>query len=187
MRQLALAVLAALTATAVQADGVLNLYSSRHYDTDERLYADFEEMTGITINRIEGKADELIARMQAEGANSPADILLTVDTSRLERAKEAGILPPDAELQRMSRYCEVFKRNAMAGFSYHPKPYPDRVTLFRAAEQGPEVIDDPYNGWADFVAGGIEVCKVPGNHNSMFHPPQVEVLAQRLGELLLVP
>ena len=70
----------------------LNLYSSRHYDTDERLYSDFEEMTGITINRIEGKADELVTRMQAEGANSPADILLTVDTSRLERAKNLGLL-----------------------------------------------------------------------------------------------
>lgn len=70
----------------------LNLYSSRHYDTDERLYSDFTEQTGITINRIEGKADELIARMQSEGANSPADILLTVDTSRLERAKDAGVL-----------------------------------------------------------------------------------------------
>ena len=70
----------------------LNLYSSRHYDTDERLYTDFTEATGITINRIEGKADELIARMRAEGANSPADVLLTVDTSRLERAKDAGVL-----------------------------------------------------------------------------------------------
>ena len=70
----------------------MNLYSSRHYDTDERLYSDFTDLTGITINRIEGNADELIARMEAEGANSPADILLTVDTSRLERAKNAGVL-----------------------------------------------------------------------------------------------
>ena len=79
-------------ATAGYAEGELNLYSSRHYDTDERLYSDFTELTGITINRIEGNADELIARMVAEGRNSPADILLTVDTSRLERAKDAGIL-----------------------------------------------------------------------------------------------
>jgi len=82
-------------ATAVYAEshaGDLNLYSSRHYDTDERLYSDFTDLTGITINRIEANADELIARMQAEGANSPADILLTVDTSRLERAKQAGVL-----------------------------------------------------------------------------------------------
>lgn len=80
------------TASLAQANGELNLYSSRHYDTDERLYSDFTEATGITINRIEGNADELITRMQAEGANSPADILLTVDTSRLERAKDAGVL-----------------------------------------------------------------------------------------------
>ncbi|MTI45762.1 iron(III) transport system substrate-binding protein [Roseibium hamelinense] len=80
--------------SAALANGEVNLYSSRHYDTDERLYSDFEEATGIKINRIEGNADELIARMQAEGVNSPADVLLTVDTSRLERAKEAGVLQP---------------------------------------------------------------------------------------------
>lgn len=83
-----------ILAGVAQADGEVNLYSSRHYDTDERLYSDFEDMTGITINRIEGGADELIARMQAEGANSPADVLLTVDTSRLQRAKDAGVLQP---------------------------------------------------------------------------------------------
>lgn len=85
---------AALTAGtfAAYAEGEVNLYSSRHYDTDERLYSDFTEATGITVNRIEGKADELIARMQAEGRNSPADILITVDTSRLTRAKDAGVL-----------------------------------------------------------------------------------------------
>ncbi|MFV0512224.1 MAG: Fe(3+) ABC transporter substrate-binding protein [Jhaorihella sp.] len=83
-----------MAASASFAGGELNLYSSRHYDTDERLYTDFEDATGITINRIEGKADELSARMQAEGANSPADVLLTVDTSRLARAKEMGLLQP---------------------------------------------------------------------------------------------
>ena len=80
------------TAVPAFAEGEVNLYSSRHYETDERLYSDFTEKTGITVNRIEGKGDELIARMQAEGANSPADVLLTVDTSRLERAKSAGVL-----------------------------------------------------------------------------------------------
>ncbi|MEL7216480.1 MAG: extracellular solute-binding protein [Pseudomonadota bacterium] len=84
------AALLAIAAPAVAQE--LNLYSSRHYDTDERLYSDFEEMTGITINRIEGNADELLARIVAEGANSPADIYLTVDTVRLSRAKDAGIL-----------------------------------------------------------------------------------------------
>ncbi len=90
---LALAAATVLAGTcAATAEGEVNLYSSRHYDTDERLYSDFTEATGIKINRIEGKADELIARMQAEGANSPADILLTVDTSRLKRAADVGVL-----------------------------------------------------------------------------------------------
>lgn len=80
------------SSSAALAMGELNLYSSRHYDTDERLYSDFEEQTGIKINRIEGNADELMTRMAAEGVNSPADILLTVDTSRLERAKGMGLL-----------------------------------------------------------------------------------------------
>jgi len=92
MTRITLAALACTIAGTAAADGVLNLYSSRHYDTDEALYTDFEEATGITINRIEGNADELIARMEAEGENSPADILLTVDTTRLERAKDAGVL-----------------------------------------------------------------------------------------------
>ena len=89
---LAASAFAFLAPVAIAENGELNLYSSRHYDTDERLYSDFTEQTGITINRIEGNADELIARMIAEGANSPADVLLTVDTSRLERAKESGVL-----------------------------------------------------------------------------------------------
>jgi iron(III) transport system substrate-binding protein len=83
--------IAASTLTAAQAQE-LNLYSSRHYDTDERLYSDFTDATGITINRIEGDADELIARLAAEGANSPADVFLTVDTSRLQRAADMGLL-----------------------------------------------------------------------------------------------
>ena len=91
---LAALVSVAANATAAKAEGEVNLYSSRHYDTDERLYSDFTKHTGIKVNRIEGKADELIERMRAEGANSPADVLLTVDTTRLERAKDAGVLQP---------------------------------------------------------------------------------------------
>ncbi|MDV7141616.1 extracellular solute-binding protein [Tropicimonas sp. TH_r6] len=91
---LILAGLLGATALPALADGELNLYSSRHYDTDDRLYSDFEDATGVRINRIEGNADELIARMKAEGRNSPADVLLTVDTSRLTRAKDAGVLQP---------------------------------------------------------------------------------------------
>ncbi len=86
------ALLMGALATQAIAEGAVNLYSSRHYDTDEALYDDFTAQTGITINRIEGKGDEIIARMVAEGRNSPADVLITVDTSRLERAKNSGVL-----------------------------------------------------------------------------------------------
>ncbi len=74
--------------------GELNLYSSRHYDTDELLYQNFSELTGIKINRLKGDADELISRIQNEGRNSPADLLLTVDAARLWRAEQAGIFAP---------------------------------------------------------------------------------------------
>jgi iron(III) transport system substrate-binding protein len=73
---------------------VLNLYSSRHYDTDEALYAEFTKQTGITVNRVEAEADPLMQRMRSEGANSPADILVTVDAGRAERAREMGLLQP---------------------------------------------------------------------------------------------
>ena len=74
--------------------GQVNIYSSRHYNTDDRLYDNFTEMTGTKVNLIEGKADELIERIKSEGANSPADILITVDGGRLWRAAEAGIFAP---------------------------------------------------------------------------------------------
>ena len=96
----ALSIAIALPVTsAAFADGSVNLYSSRHYDTDERLYSDFEEQTGITINRIEGNADELIERLKAEGKNSPADVLITVDAGRIWRAADAGLFAPvDSEV-----------------------------------------------------------------------------------------
>jgi iron(III) transport system substrate-binding protein len=76
------------------ADEELNLYSSRHYQTDEKLYDEFEKTTGIEINRIEGDGDALIQRIESEGANSPADVLLTVDAGRLWRADQAGLFQP---------------------------------------------------------------------------------------------
>ena len=90
------AVMALLTA-AVSAQAqqkVLNLYSSRHYQTDEALYANFEKATGIKINRIEGPEDPLIERMKSEGVKSPADVLVTVDMGRLLKAQQLGLFQP---------------------------------------------------------------------------------------------
>lgn len=74
----------------------LHIYSSRHYDVDQKLYAGFTAKTGIPVKLVESKDDALQARLQEEGANSEADILVTVDAGRLWRAQEAGLLEPVA-------------------------------------------------------------------------------------------
>ena len=85
----------ALVATNVDAQQqVLNLYSSRHYQTDEALYANFEKTTGIKVNRIEGPEDPLIERLKSEGDKSPADLLITVDMGRLLKAQKLGLFQP---------------------------------------------------------------------------------------------
>jgi len=83
----------ALFATTASAQE-LNLYSARHYQTDEALYTNFTRQTGIRINRIEAKEDELLERIKNEGAASPADIFITVDAARLARADELGLFAP---------------------------------------------------------------------------------------------
>ena len=77
-----------------QAQGVVNLYSSRHYDTDDALHAMFTEQTGIEVNVIEGDADVLLQRIQREGDLSPADVFVAVDAGRLRLATERGLLQP---------------------------------------------------------------------------------------------
>ncbi len=78
----------------VKITGEVNVYSSRHYDTDLALYEDFTRQTGIRVNRIEAEADALIERIASEGEYSPADLLITVDAGRLWRAQNAGVLSP---------------------------------------------------------------------------------------------
>jgi iron(III) transport system substrate-binding protein len=94
-----LPVLVALAAALCLGDAaaqekVLNLYTSRHYQTDDALYTNFTRKTGIKINRIEAGEDPLIERMKQEGARSPADVLITVDAGRLWRAEQADLLQP---------------------------------------------------------------------------------------------
>ena len=91
-----LALSLALAAPAARAaeEPVLNLYSARHYQTDEALYDNFTKATGIRINRIEAGDDQLLERIRSEGAQSPADILLIVDAARLWSAQEQGLFQP---------------------------------------------------------------------------------------------
>lgn len=85
---------AALAMAAPAIAQELNVYSSRHYDTDDALYQAFANETGVTVNRIEAEADELIARLKAEGENSPGDVLITVDVGRMDRAEAENLLQP---------------------------------------------------------------------------------------------
>ena len=86
--------LAAASFGVAAQEKVLNLYTSRHYQTDEALYDNFTKLTGYKVNRIEAGDDAIIERMKQEGARSPADVLMTVDAGRLWRAEQAGLLQP---------------------------------------------------------------------------------------------
>ncbi len=81
-----------LAPAAGQEQEVVNVYSSRHYDTDDALYRQFEKETGIKVNLIEGDTDALLTRIQQEGDLSPADIFIAVDAGRLHQAVERGVL-----------------------------------------------------------------------------------------------
>jgi iron(III) transport system substrate-binding protein len=83
------------SANAVHAGlGEVNVYSHRHYDTDKKLFQMFTERTGIKVNVVKAEADQLIKRLELEGRNSPADLLITVDAGRLFKAKSKGLLQP---------------------------------------------------------------------------------------------
>jgi iron(III) transport system substrate-binding protein len=72
----------------------VNVYSGRHYNTDKKLYETFTARTGIKVNLLEGKDDELLVRLKTEGANSPADVLVVVDAARIQRAREENLFRP---------------------------------------------------------------------------------------------
>jgi iron(III) transport system substrate-binding protein len=70
----------------------INLYSQRHYKVDEKQYEAFEKETGIKVNVVKANADELIERLKNEGKNSPADLFITVDAGKLQKAKDLDLL-----------------------------------------------------------------------------------------------
>ena len=90
----AVAALASLAWGAAAQAQELNLYSARHYSTDEALYADFTKATGIKINRVDADDAGIIARLKAEGTSSPADVILLVDAARLWRGEQDGLFLP---------------------------------------------------------------------------------------------
>ena len=144
----------ALAAGAAQAqDDVVNLYSSRHYNTDERLYSGFTEKTGIEVNRIEAEADELIERIKIEGANSPADVLITVDAGRLWRAEEEGVLAPVDSKLLQERIPENLRHPDGLWFGFSERA---RVIFYNKENVDPADVQT-YEALADDTVEG-EVC-----------------------------
>jgi iron(III) transport system substrate-binding protein len=93
--------LLALPAAWATAAERVNVYSARHYDSDTALFEAFTRATGIQVQVLQGDSDQLIARIQREGAASPADVLMTVDVARLWRADQAAVLASvDSKLLR---------------------------------------------------------------------------------------
>ncbi len=88
------AALLSVTGSVVAQEQVLNLYSARHYQTDEALYGNFTKATGIKINRVDADDAGILARLKAEGAASPADVVLLVDAARLGKADMDGLFRP---------------------------------------------------------------------------------------------
>lgn len=86
--------LAVAAGSAIAQEKVLNIYSARHYQTDEALYQNFTKATGIRINRVDTDDAGVVNRLKAEGAASPADVVLLVDAARLWRAEQEGLFQP---------------------------------------------------------------------------------------------
>ena len=69
----------------------VNVYTSRHYDSDESIYEDFTNLTGIKVNIISGKGKALMERLRLEGKNSPADLFITSDAGNLWKIQKDGM------------------------------------------------------------------------------------------------
>ncbi|MDO9278980.1 MAG: extracellular solute-binding protein, partial [Polaromonas sp.] len=94
LASLVAAALLGVAGHATAQEQVLNLYSARHYQTDEALYGNFTQATGIKINRVDADDAGILARLKAEGAASPADVILLVDAARLGKADMDGLFLP---------------------------------------------------------------------------------------------
>jgi iron(III) transport system substrate-binding protein len=176
----ATAVAAALSALpAAAADTVLNLYSARHYQTDEALYSDFTKRTGIRINRIEAGDEALLERLRSEGANTPADVLLLVDAARLWRAQVDGMFQ-SVRSQALEARIPAHLRGKDDGkgaewFAFSTRA---RVIVYNKATVKPDQVP----GYEDLAAPALKgkVCTRSGTHPYMLS--LIGAMSEHLGE-----
>jgi iron(III) transport system substrate-binding protein len=165
IRSVAIASLLALAAAlpAAAQEKVLNLYSARHYQTDEALYANFTKATGIRISRVDADDAGILARLKSEGTASPADVVLLVDASRLWRAESEGLFQPfkspllEQRIPATLRGADSGQGSQWFGFSTR-----GRVIVFsKLSVQKDDV--DTYEELADPKNKG-KVCTRSGSH-----------------------
>jgi len=121
-----------LAGLAAAQEQTLNLYSARHYQTDEALYANFTKATGIRINRVDADDAGILARLKAEGASSAADVILLVDAARLGKADIDGLFRPIKSAQL----------EALIPTALHARAGPEGVTWFGFSTRARVVVYD---------------------------------------------
>jgi iron(III) transport system substrate-binding protein len=162
-RTTTLAATLAFSAAAAAQQPTLNLYSARHYQTDEALYANFTSATGIKINRIDADDAGILARLKTEGAASPADVVLLVDAARLWRAEIDGLFQPvkskllEARIPAALRGKDDGQGAQWFGFSTRA-----RVVVYNKASVKREDVDT-YQELADAKNKG-KLCTRSGSH-----------------------
>lgn len=178
--------LAAVAVSASAQDKVLNLYSARHYQTDEVMYEAFTRTTGIRINRVEADDAGIIARLRAEGAASPADVVLLVDAARMAAADSQGLFRP----------IQSAKLDAAIPANLRADPTPEGVTWTGFSTRARVIVYDPlrvkpedvatYEQLADPKLKGL-VCTRSGSHpyNLSLFATVVERLGDEKGQAWL--
>ena len=166
-RQAILAALAcglfAVSATTSAQEKVLNLYSARHYQTDEALYSNFTKATGIRINRVDADDAGILARLQSEGAASPADVILLVDAARLWRAEADGLFQPVKSSTLESRVPVTLRgKDGGQGSQWFGLSTRARVIVFNKLSVKKDDVDT-YEELADPKNKG-KVCTRSGSH-----------------------
>jgi iron(III) transport system substrate-binding protein len=163
----------AFAPTTFAQEQVLNLYSARHYQTDEALYQNFTKQTGIRINRIEAGDDQLIERLKSEGANSPADVLLIVDAARLAQADDLGLFQPVKSKVLAERIPAELRDPEGAWFGLSSRA---RIIVYNKATMNPADVAT-YASLADPRNKG-KVCTRSGSH-----PYNLSLIAAQIAHL----
>jgi iron(III) transport system substrate-binding protein len=154
---------------------LLNLYSARHYQTDEALYRNFTEQTGIKLNRIELGDEPLLQRLRSEGANSPADVVLLVDAARLWRAQIDGLFQPIDSKVLNERIPANLRANDGSWYGFSTRA---RVIVYDKARVRPDEVDT-YEKLAGPANKG-RVCTRSGSHPYMLS--LLGAMVERSGE-----